>query len=219
MAATVLAHKSTCAGAMLISIGRVVCGALAGSLLSLWMPAPAGADEVAQLWAALRQGEAVAVMRHAVAPGTGDPASFRLDDCSTQRNLSEEGRAQARAIGERFRAHGIERAKVYSSQWCRCLETARLLDLGPVETVAALNSFFQNRQQGPAQTAEVLELLAASPSEDPIVLVTHQVNVTALTEVFPQSGEVVVARPNEGGGLDVLGRIPPPGERPPARRN
>ena len=194
-----------------MSIGRVVCGALAGSLLSLWTLAPARADELAQLWAALRQGEAVAVMRHAVAPGTGDPASFRLDDCSTQRNLSEEGRAQARAIGERFRAHGIERAKVYSSQWCRCLETARLLDLGPVEPVAALNSFFQDREQGPAQTAEVLELLAASPSGDPIVLVTHQVNVTALTEVFPQSGEVVVARPNEGGGLDVLGRIPPPG--------
>lgn len=195
-----------------MSIERVVQCAVIGPLLSLWILAPAwAAEDTADLWAALRRGEAVAVMRHAVAPGTGDPASFRLDDCSTQRNLSEEGRAQARAIGARFRAHGIDRAKVYSSQWCRCLETARLLELGPVEPMAALNSFFRDRGQGPAQTAEVLELLAARPSEDSIVLVTHQVNVTALTEVFPQSGEVVVARPNEDGGLDVLGRIPPPG--------
>lgn len=96
---------------------------VAASLAAL----PADAEN-AVLWSALRGGEHVVLMRHAVAPGTGDPAGFELDDCSTQRNLSERGREQARATGERFRANGVTDAAVYSSQWCRCLETARLLD-------------------------------------------------------------------------------------------
>ena len=91
----------------------------------------------------LRNGN-VLLLRHAIAPGFGDPAGFRIDDCSTQRNLSEAGRQQARAIGAWLRARGISRAKVYSSQWCRCLETARLLNLGPVTQLPALNSFFES---------------------------------------------------------------------------
>src|SRR5512145_2006256 len=74
----------------------------------------------------------VLMLRHATAPGTGDPPNFRLDDCATQRNLDAAGRAQAALLGRRLAQAGIERAKIYSSQWCRCLETARLLELGPV---------------------------------------------------------------------------------------
>ena len=98
---------------------------------------------IATTWQALQRGEAVALIRHAIAPGTGDPPGFLLRDCSTQRNLSKEGRIQARRIGDFFRAQGIKEALVYSSQWCRCLETARLLGFGPVQELPALNSFFE----------------------------------------------------------------------------
>ena len=92
-------------------------------------------------------------MRHATAPGTGDPAEFQLDDCATQRNLSAVGREQARATGARLRAAGITSAEVYSSQWCRCLETARLLGLGEVLELPALNSFFGERARAAEQSA------------------------------------------------------------------
>ena len=115
-------------------------------LLPLSAAAQTQTDE-AGLWAALRDGGHVALIRHGLAPGTGDPPGFRVDDCRTQRNLSPAGRAQARAIGERFRANGIDTAAVFSSQWCRCLETARLLGLGEVQALPGLNSFFGRPQQ------------------------------------------------------------------------
>jgi len=177
-------------------------------LLALGIGAAAAADDDA-LWQQLRAGEAAALMRHALAPGTGDPADFALGDCVTQRNLSAEGREQAAAIGARFRRHGIDTARLYSSQWCRCLDTARGLALGKVEPFPGLNSFFRNRSAEPGRTAAVLDLIrvrtrAGAP---PLVLVTHQVNITALTDVFPGSGEIVVVRP-DGDGIEVLGRIP-----------
>jgi len=160
------------------------------------------------LWQGLATGQYVAVMRHATAPGTGDPDDFALGDCSTQRNLSAAGRAEARAIGARFRAHGIESASVRSSQWCRCLETARLLGIGRVVPTPALNSFFEDRDEGAAQTAAVVALLD-NWADGPRVLVTHQVNVTALTDVFPASGEIVVVEPLRD-RMRVVGRIDPP---------
>jgi phosphohistidine phosphatase SixA len=169
-------------------------------------PAPAVPAEAA-LWDALREGRAVALIRHALAPGTGDPAGFRLDDCTTQRNLSDEGRAQARALGARFRANGITSAEVHSSQWCRSLETARLLALGPVQEFPALNSFFADRSSGSAQSAAIERFLEQGPAGVPRVLVTHQVNITALTGVFPSSGEIVVVAPDAEDGLAVLGRL------------
>nr|WP_298378516.1 histidine phosphatase family protein [uncultured Halomonas sp.] len=160
------------------------------------------------LWAALADGSHAALMRHSIAPGTGDPANFRLDDCSTQRNLSAEGREQARRIGKRFHEQGIVMANVHSSQWCRCLETARLLDLGDVIPTPALNSFFTNREHEPRQSEAVRQLLAKQAKDKTTVLVTHQVNVTALTGIFPRSGEIIVVRPVKN-SLSVLGRIAP----------
>ncbi len=181
-------------------------GLLAG-LLPVWASA---ADEGADsLWTALKQGGHIALMRHALAPGTGDPAVFRLENCSTQRNLSEEGREQARRIGQAFRERNIAIARVLSSRWCRCLETARLLDLGPVEPFPVLDSFFRRRDKGPQQTAALREFLAAQGSGPSLVLVTHQVNITALTDIFPRSGEMVVIRPLPEGNLTVLGRLSP----------
>ena len=122
---------------------------------------PLRANETEEvLWTALVTGEAVALIRHALAPGTGDPAGFKLDDCATQRNLSEEGRLQARQIGNAFRENGITSAQVWSSRWCRCLETARLLELGSVEPLPSLDSFFNQLGRGPAQTATLREFLS-----------------------------------------------------------
>ena len=168
---------------------------------------PAQADDT--LWSALRSGTHVAMMRHALAPGTGDPENFRVGDCATQRNLNDAGRRQAEAIGSRFRSKGIGTSRVYSSQWCRCLETARLLDLGNVTPLPALNSFFRDRQKGPAQTADIKEFISSRSDGVLTVLVTHQVNITALTGVFPASGEIVVVKVAADGTVDVAGRIAP----------
>lgn len=180
------------------------------ALLLPLSPTAALADASAQeaaLWAALREGGHVALMRHALAPGTGDPPAFRVDDCRTQRNLSAAGRAQARAIGERFRANGIAAAAVFSSQWCRALDTAHELALGEVRPHPALNSFFGRRGEEPDQTRAARALIAEQAGAgEPLVLVTHQVNITALTGVFPASGELIVMRV-EGDALSLAGRI------------
>lgn len=150
----------------------------------------------------------VLMLRHAIAPGFGDPADFHIDDCSTQRNLSEEGREQAIAIGAWLRTRGISRAKVYSSQWCRCLETAQLLGLGKVSPLPALNSFFQRPMDRAPNLTALRRFLANQQSQDdPLVLVTHQVTITALTGVFPSSGEGVVATLGENGELGDFSRL------------
>jgi broad specificity phosphatase PhoE len=171
---------------------------------AFWLAAPPGAAAVDLGGPGL-----VLMMRHAYAPGTGDPPGMRVEDCATQRNLDGTGRAQARATGERLRAAGVAPARVLSSQWCRCLETARLLGLGPVETApAALNSFFADRAAEARHTAALRALLDGMPRDGaPVVLVTHMVNITALTEIVPASGEIVALRLAPGGGFAVLGRL------------
>lgn len=188
-------------------------------LLACLFAFAAGADGVLEdqpseaprsIWSALESGRAFAIMRHATAPGTGDPPGYSLDDCGTQRNLSDAGRNEARATGAIFRANGIQVAEVLSSAWCRCRETAELLGLGAVRPFAPLNSFFDAPARGERQTAELRDWLAARNAGKPLVLVTHQVNITALTGVYPRSGEVIVARMNPDGTVTVLGSLPPP---------
>jgi phosphohistidine phosphatase SixA len=161
------------------------------------------ADEAA-LWQALRSPGHIAVMRHALAPGGGDPDAFQLRDCTTQRNLSDGGRAQAKRIGARLRANGVAAAQVYSSQWCRCLETARLLGSGAITELPALNSFFQSMDRREDQTIALKEWIKEQPLTIPTILVTHQVNITALTGIFPASGEIVVLRRAKDGTLAVV---------------
>jgi broad specificity phosphatase PhoE len=182
--------------------------ALLACLILLWPFSAAHAEpDEAALWAALRDGGHVALIRHALAPGTGDPPGFRVDDCSTQRNLSPEGRAQAQTIGARFRSNGIERAAVFSSQWCRCLDTAREMALGEVTPFPGLNSFFAGQGDEAVQTRAVRALIAERMGDArPLVLVTHQVNITALAGVFPAAGEIIVMRV-EGDALSLAGRI------------
>ncbi len=157
---------------------------------------------------AARAADTHILMRHAIAPGTGDPAGFTLGDCSTQRNLSDEGRAQARRIGDRLREAGVAIDVVLASQWCRSSETAELLEFGPAMAAPELNSFFADRGKGAAQTdalkARLAELDAAGRKA---MLVSHQVNITALTGVYPASGEIVVIALGEDGDVTVEERI------------
>jgi phosphohistidine phosphatase SixA len=185
-----------------VTTRRAIVTSLAGLLLAGDGRAQSG------LWASLRASDHFALIRHALAPGTFDPPAFRLDDCATQRNLSADGRTQAVRIGELFRANGIETARLYSSQWCRCLETATLMKLGDVSSQPMLNSFAQNRDRAVQQTAALRPWIAQLELAGPTVMVTHQVVITALSEVFPGSGEIVVMRRQPDGRLAVAGRLP-----------
>lgn len=165
-----------------------------------------------QIWQQLQQPEDtlyVVLLRHAIAPGTGDPTNFQLTDCSTQRNLSEAGREQARQIGQAFRDRGVAVKQVLSSQWCRCLETAELMDLGTVEPYPPLNSFFRDRRTAATQTTATQNFLLSQASEPGvIVMVTHQVNITGLTDIVPRSGEAVVLQV-EADQLTEVGQFMP----------
>jgi phosphohistidine phosphatase SixA len=164
------------------------------------------ADE-SVIWDALKSDGHVALLRHALAPGTGDPPEFQLGQCTTQRNLSDEGRDQARTIGGLFRKNGIHEARIFSSQWCRCKETAKLLELGPVEELPVLNSFFRHYGRRDSQTRMLLDWLMGQDLEGPILLVTHQVNITALTGIYPDSGELVIVHRSHTGDITVIGTI------------
>jgi 8-oxo-(d)GTP phosphatase len=183
---------------------RALLAALPVIPLATIFGAPAASSD--DPWAALRRGGHVALIRHALAPGTGDPAGFTPGACDTQRNLSEEGREQARRIGDLFRENGIPQARVFTSAWCRSRETAELLQLGPVTALEPLDSFFRSRAEGDRQTRALADWIAAQDALPPIVLVTHQVNITSFTGVFPGSGEIVVVG-REGDGVVVRGRV------------
>ncbi|MGF1495607.1 MAG: histidine phosphatase family protein [Elainellaceae cyanobacterium] len=143
-----------------------------------------------------------------MAPGTGDPLNFQLDDCATQRNLSEEGRAQARRTGNAFREKNVAVQQVLSSEWCRCLETAELLDLGSVEPFPPLNSFFSDRSQGSTQTQRLREFMVNHPDTQGVtVMVTHFVNISAIAGSGVSSGEMVVMQVNDQDQLEVVGQI------------
>lgn len=169
--------------------------------------------QASDIWAQLRTEPGVVVlMRHAIAPGGGDPAGFTLGDCTTQRNLSAEGRDQARAIGRMFTRNGIPIAGVRTSRWCRARDTAELLGLGPVQAAAALDSVFTAPRTVAATRKRQAERLirAHRGKSGALVLVGHQANIIDLTGIAPASGEAVVVRADRAGRIRVLGRIPAP---------
>jgi phosphohistidine phosphatase SixA len=174
------------------------------------LPTFAQADEAA--WAALKMPASIVLFRHALAPGGGDPPGFKAGDCSTQRNLSEEGREQAKRIGNTLRERGIKVQTVWYSAWCRTRDTAQLafpdLREPALRAEPAFNSFFSDRSTEPAQTAAARKMLLAWRGPGTLVVVTHQVNITQLTEIFPQSGEGIILQ-REGQRLQVKGRIQP----------
>ena len=192
---------------------RIACAlaAACGLAFGLWAGAGIARAETADAIALMREGGHLLLVRHAATEsGVGDPPAFRLDDCSTQRNLSEAGRGEARRLGEALRAHGVPVAEVRSSRWCRCLDTARLAFAPqlPVAGWAPLDSLFGNRSAEPARSRAALAALAELPADSNWVWVTHRANIAALTGVSVALGEVLVARP-EAGGLRVLARWRP----------
>jgi phosphohistidine phosphatase SixA len=190
---------------------RIVRHSVLGLLGWVGMLVPTLADETAA-WAALRYGGQVAVMRHAEAPGgAGDPPGFRLDDCSTQRNLSAKGRADAQAVGQKLRAKGVAVAKLLSSPWCRCVDTARLLDLGPVEVEPTVSNAFVLADQRIALTAGAKAIITGWTGPETLLIVTHGANIQALAGFNPASGEIVVVAATPDGAIREIGRIPVPG--------
>jgi broad specificity phosphatase PhoE len=173
-------------------------------LLLAWAGPVAQADE--SVWQALRTSGAVVVLRHSFAPGGFDPPDARLDDCSTQRNLDENGRAQARRIGEAFRQHGIAVGAVLSSPRCRCLDTARLA-FGKVEAWEVLQGALNDAERRRQQLVDMRQRIAAHRGGSPLVLVTHGSVVTDLTGRSIRMGEFVVLRRGADGSHAVAGQL------------
>jgi broad specificity phosphatase PhoE len=167
---------------------------------------PATANDA--VWALLKQGGQVLMVRHATAPGTYDPPGMKIEDCATQRNLDDTGRAEARRLGAMLKERGIPIGPVRSSRWCRCLETARLA-FGRAEPWAALDSL--RRGDEDARVKEVRAFASRQFTGANIVLVTHQFNIRAVTGLPSiESGETIVLTPLGDAGFRVTGRLPAP---------
>jgi phosphohistidine phosphatase SixA len=187
-------------------------------LLVLWVSSAvvaedaAAQEDTATLWAALRAGGHVALVRHgATAGGAGDPPGFRLDDCATQRSLTDKGRAEARRLGEQFRSEDVAVGKLMSSQWCRCQETAALMELGPVELSPTFNNAFTLRDRVGELTAGARAIVAGWTHPGTLVVVTHGANILPLTGMTPEEGGMVIVKPDPSSvaKLRTLGHIPP----------
>lgn len=171
----------------------------------------AAADNAMRAWEALRGDGHVALIRHASAPGTGDPKGYTLDDCKTQRNLSEQGRAEALALGERFRAQKVKIGMVISSQWCRCRQTAELMDIGPVEEAPTFNNAFMLHERRDELTSGARAVIAAWRGPGTLVVATHGSNILALLGFHPAQGEVIVVKPDAQADkkMRLIGRVAP----------
>jgi broad specificity phosphatase PhoE len=189
-----------------------LAASLVAGFLTLQLALLAGASRTAESdpLAELARPGRLLLLRHANAPGIGDPAEFTLGDRLSQRNLDAAGRAQAAAFGARLRTAGVEAAVVYSSQWCRCLETARLLEVGEVIELPALNAFLNRPVERVRRAAALRGFLAALPADGPpVVLVTHQIVITALTGGYAAAGGGLLLRLNGTSAPRVLGEIEP----------
>ena len=163
----------------------------------------AQADEVN--WKSAQEGNKIILIRHALAPGGGDPAGFKIDDCETQRNLNQRGIAQSKKIGDLFEKNNIPIDQVLSSQWCRCKDTAKYAFKNYKE-FSALNSTFQSPfdKNAKKQIKELKNFIKKwSGNGSNLILVTHYVIITAVTDAVPRSGEIVITDKN----LKVLSTI------------
>jgi len=181
---------------------------LVAGVAALALPATARGERRA--WDALRSGGHVILMRHAATePGFGDPPNFKVGDCATQRNLSDAGRAEARRVGERLSAERVPIARTYTSPWCRCRETA-MLAFGASEDWEPLSSFFEMPHREAALTETVKKRILGYSITKPagnVVMVTHNVNIAALTKLSVAQAELVVVRPDGCCALKVVGSL------------
>ena len=157
------------------------------------------------LWTLLKGGGQVVFIRHAItAAGVGDPPGFKLDDCATQRNLTDEGRGHAKRIGQAFKERKIPVERLLSSPWCRCIETSRLA-FGEPELSTALSNLF-GRSENNAKQVEQMKALV-KPGKGNAILVSHGSTIVALTGVSPATGEMVIVTPQGNGKFAVAGRL------------
>ena len=182
---------------------RVLLGIVAALVFSGCVSA-SGAGE--SIWDALRVPGSVVIVRHSYAPGALDPPNARLDDCSTQRNLDANGRAQAGRIGEAFRQNGITVGTVLSSPRCRCLDTARLA-FGRAEAMEPLQGALRDTERRQRQLVEIRARMAAHRDGPPLVLVTHGSVITDLTGLDVKMGAFVVLRREADGTHKVAGQL------------
>ena len=145
----------------------------------------------------LKEGKKIVFIRHALAPGTGDPNNFDIKDCSTQRNLNDEGRAQSKRIGNFFEKNNIKIDKVLSSEWCRCKDTAKIA-FGKFETFSALNSFYETRfsKNKSKQMKDLREYISKWESDSNLIIVTHYVVILDILDRGTSSGEMIISDKN-----------------------
>jgi len=172
----------------------------------------ASAADEREAWAALAGGGHIALIRHGNAPPGygGDPPGFRFDDCKSQRNLDDKGRAQGKALGEAFRNHGVRVDRTLSSPVCRCMDTASLMAVGTVESSWALVP--DRDPTNRARLRELKEIVSTWPGPGTLVLVSHGFTIEPLIGIVPDQAEMVVLKPTPGSerGVTVVGRIPAP---------
>ncbi len=200
---SLMGTRRTWFGLVTIVITVVLCG----------LSSPVVASE--RVWQELRDGKGMVILyRHALAPGSGDPTNFDISACSTQRNLSDAGRDQARDMGAELLRRGVRVRRVLSSPWCRSRETAELMRLGPVHTMKRFGSTYTTPAQITKRRADLaLRTIARQSGRTGVLVVTsHQVNIIDLTGIAPISGEGIVVR-YEGNELEVVGRVPAPAIR------
>lgn len=178
------------------------------ALLVLITPSGATASEV--LWALLKDGGQVVLVRHTITtPGVGDPDGFRVEDCASQRNLTDPGREDARRLGAAFRARGVPVGRVLSSRFCRCLETGRLA-FEKAEAYPPLDNLYHDRGREAERAGAIRALAAEPPQGGNLILVTHGININAAVGLPPAPGEMIIVTPRGNGRYDVRGRIPLP---------
>jgi phosphohistidine phosphatase SixA len=180
-----------------MKLQKIITPLLLGALLTI-----SALHANANLANDLIDGQHILLMRHADAPGYGDPAGYQLDNCSTQRNLGDRGREQAAMIGQWLKSQGVTSAKVLSSPWCRCLDTAKLLKKGLVATSPVLGSFFDDMSLEKQQTRALEKLIQIELLENPktpIILVTHHVNIQAYAGKTVHVGDMVLVKVDKNG--------------------
>ncbi len=173
-------------------------------IIFISLTTPIKADLYKNLINQLDDGGKLIFIRHAYAPGNGDPAGFNLNDCSTQRNLSEDGRKQAQSIGEFFKKNKIEIDKVLSSEWCRCKDTAKIA-FKNYSTNSFLNSFYSSKfsKNKDKQILAFNNYIKNFRSKKNLILVTHYVFISEVLNYGPSSGEIVVSDKN----LNIIGSL------------
>jgi phosphohistidine phosphatase SixA len=162
----------------------------------------ASVASASELSDALKRTDYVLLIRHALAPGIGDPSGYNLQDCKTQRNLDSKGREQAQRIGQWLKDQGVNQAHVYSSAWCRCKETAEKLGFGTPVHEASLNSFFDDMRQGPQSNVRLQKFISnqlKTKRDQALILVTHHVNIAEFMGQNIGSGDMALVKVDANG--------------------